>query len=107
MVLDLGWSGALATSDDHIWMYMHFHALSTLVLKLELNAQQAVSGPVDLLLMLSSFMPNGQWNPDPNVVTQICSAWQYILHSISLRDCWLLSNKQSTTYQAVFAPCQQ
>ncbi|KAH9833376.1 uncharacterized protein C8Q71DRAFT_725625 [Rhodofomes roseus] len=62
----LGELGPAATAEDLKCMHACFHNLSKQVLKSELSAQQTVSGPVDVILVLSALKLDGRWNPDPN-----------------------------------------
>ncbi|TFY58943.1 hypothetical protein EVJ58_g6088 [Rhodofomes roseus] len=62
----LGELGPAATAEDLKCMHTCFHNLSKQVLKSELSAQQTVSGPVNVILVLSALKLDGRWNPDPN-----------------------------------------
>ncbi|TFY53154.1 hypothetical protein EVJ58_g9609 [Rhodofomes roseus] len=99
----LGELGPAATAEDLRRMHACFHNLSKQVLKSELSAQQTVSGPVDVILVLSALKPDGRWNPDPNSVTHACSAWQYVLRSISLHDA-RLSNDKLINFELYMVP---
>ncbi|KAH9919259.1 uncharacterized protein B0H18DRAFT_652790 [Fomitopsis serialis] len=93
-VLGIGRLGKGVTDAQLVEMRHRVHVLASSILHADLDETQIVCGAVDIVSVIATLRPEGGWNPNPNAVTAVCSAWQFVLRSISLHDARLTSQKK-------------
>ena len=73
-----------------------FHPLADALLRMNIPAMSKIGCASDVVLVLSTVMSNGSFDPDPNALTHACARIQFDFRSIHLTIARLLHERQLT-----------
>lgn len=72
-----------------------YHTLVDSLLRVNIPAHVQMGCPTDIVLALSTITSDGNFYPDPNVLTRSCSQFQFCFRSIHLTIARLLNERRS------------